>query len=192
MIKPIVRVFLVSPWATMPEICHDDEDIGYDVATRAIVSAEMDPKNPHARKVLWDFRGQPDASLQHKLGHARVKGKLVNAFMLNHMESILLGTGIALGMERDLYAELRPRSSTANGEFMLMNGSVPDFNSIAMFHNHVPWDPGFKGEGVMRVMNFSRQPFPVSFGWKPSQLVFLREGRRNFERPILKQVFSPC
>ena len=89
-----------------------DGAIGYDVSLRAIVSAiEMDPENPHLRKMLFDFQNWPKD--QEVLKHIKEdKGELV--YLMEPQESVLGGIGFITAMVFPMFYWVAPRSGLAS------------------------------------------------------------------------------
>lgn len=74
----------------------------------------------------------------------------------------LVGTGIALEMEKGIEAQVRPKSGLAAK------------HGITMLNSPGTIDSGYRGEVKVIVANFGKKPYRVEKGQKIAQLVFAK------------------
>ena len=132
-----VEIYII-PGCRMPErqLKRDDNPVGFDVYTRAIVSLQMDEANPLMRHTLFDFKNEPRDLPLYDVECFPNMGK----FRLAPHHQITLGCGFVLIMNENLCAYIEPRGSTAG------RGLIAPWASV-------PIDPQFRGEPVFSIYN---------------------------------------
>lgn len=160
----------VEPGAKLPLMSEPDA-IGFDVFCNNIIEVISGKK-----EVLWDFVGKPDKRIARIV--SVYDGK--PAIMLPPGEDIMVDFGLILGMSRNWFCEIAPRSSTAN-------------DLIWVSHERVPIDPGYRGKPGTRILNRSKEVFIIWKQRRVAQMKFFCEccGGNGFIRPDLVLVSSP-
>lgn len=166
--RPTFRV-QVLPGGSLPAQAHPGVDRGYDVTARAIVDPSMGyEKDGMTRCTLFNFRA-PVKKHPNIVEVASGKGKRKRyAWVLPPGKDVWLGLGFALELHMGWCAYAVARSST-------------DRAGIVVSNDHVPIDPGFRGEPVAHLWNWGERPFHIIEGQRLVQLVFERREQVTLE-----------
>lgn len=137
--------------------------IGYDVFTRAIVSAfEQDEENPILRKTIFDFENIPNnASFQEHI-------EPINntwAWRLDPGGRVLIGIGFATALPEtndctEYFYWVSPRSGLAS-KYGITVGNAP--GTI---------DADYRGEAGVLLINQGDEPFYITKGSRIAQIIF--------------------
>ncbi|OHA27432.1 MAG: hypothetical protein A3C06_00295 [Candidatus Taylorbacteria bacterium RIFCSPHIGHO2_02_FULL_46_13] len=187
---PTLIPVYILPGGRMPHL-HDkdsDENVGFDLFTRALVSLEMDEKVSGMRRTLCDFSECSEELIPGIFFRRAGSGYSYRLDPICRPEHpIIIGFGVVLGLPTNWYAEVWPRTSTAG-------------NSLILSHKGIPIDPGFRGEFVTGICNQESSTFHLTSGQKLAQIKFHGPGGdfrptlvpvRNFEDlPKSKRMFG--
>lgn len=126
------------PGGRIPEAQVEKGEVFPDIFTRAVVSLQMDEKNPAMRKTFYDFDTDPSADAPREF--TALACPSLHEFRLTPHKEFLFGCGFVLELPPDLCAYIKPRGST-------------DELGLTVTNADVPIDPDFRGEPVFRVLN---------------------------------------
>lgn len=137
-----------------------DGAIGYDVYARAIVSeTNQDPLEDRLRETVFDFHEVPESAWlqEHIIPDPDDENKW--AYILRPGEHVLIGTGFATALPKDMMFWLTPRSGLSMKRMTLTNapGTV---------------DPDYRGEAGALLVNQSEGDFMLQHHARIAQAVF--------------------
>lgn len=132
--------------------------IGFDAFLRAIVSAtEMDKRNTHLRKTLFDFKNQ--SVDKHSKSHIfEENGELV--YRMDPHESVLGGIGFVTAMDYPMFFWVAPRSGLASKWGITVTNAPGTV------------DPDYRGEAGVLIYNRNEYTFDLKKGMRIAQLIF--------------------
>lgn len=154
----------VLPGGRMPER-QTEGAIGYDAHIRAIVSTtEMDDKNPHLRKTIFDFENIPsDPEVAGQVLQLPINGgghELV--YRMKPGESVLAGIGFVTAMPFPMFYWVTPRSGLSS-RYNLTVTNAPG-----------TVDPDYRGEAGVLVYYRGDKHVDLRKGMRIAQIVFQR------------------
>ena len=145
--KPVQVKIFVLPGGIMPRRGNDDEDnAGFDVTARGVVSRQFVAERPYERELIFDFKKSPECALTDSTplagnSYIVLPGK-GNTLRMTIHAMLYFGCGFVLDMPRGMYALVVSRGSTIAKGLRVNNADSPV-------------DRGFCGEPVMAIHNFS-------------------------------------
>ena len=137
--------------------------IGYDVRTRAIVSAhEMSAENPKFRRTLFDFVGKPDSSVARFVEtHTADKSDSPEpAYRLEAGKIATCGIGFCVEMPFPLCFLTLPRSGLASKLHIIVANAPGTI------------DPDYRGEACIVLYNCGTESFYIHRRMRIAQILF--------------------
>jgi dUTP pyrophosphatase len=161
--NPLVHIYIL-PGGVMPKR-QSLLAVGYDVHIRAIMhNTEKDPRNPHFRKVLFDFQNVPKYSevRAHVVEVEKINGERMElVYRLGVGESVIAGIGFATAMEYRRFFWIAPRSGLATKYGITVTNAPGTV------------DPDYRGEAGALIYNREGKPyFDLRHGMRIAQIIF--------------------
>lgn len=177
--RPTIRVF-VLPGGTMP-VRQTAGAVGFDAHARAIVSpTEMDPKQPHLRKTIFDFVAPPENPEEREhVVRAAGEGPVTRPWVwsLKPGEHVLIGIGVVFELDPTdprWFFWVAPRSGLAAKHGVTV-GNTPG-----------TVDCDYRGEAGIVLINQGKKPFLIHGGMRVGQLIFQRSAEIPIFQPVEK------